>query len=71
MRVTIFGAGALGSVIGGLMSDSPHGLLVCREDHAREINADGLWIDGLTEKKVFPHARVDPMGLPESRTWSL
>jgi 2-dehydropantoate 2-reductase len=64
MRVTIFGAGALGSVIGGLMSNSHTVSLICREDHAREINADGLWIDGLAERKVFPHARVDPKGLP-------
>jgi 2-dehydropantoate 2-reductase len=64
MHVTIFGAGALGSVIGGLMSDSHTVSLVCREDHAREINADGLLIDGLIERKVFPHALVDPNGLP-------
>ena len=64
MQVTIFGAGALGSVIGGLMADSHAVSLVCREDHAREINADGLWIDGLVERKAFPKASVSVAGLP-------
>jgi 2-dehydropantoate 2-reductase len=64
MRVTIFGAGALGSVIGALMAESQTVTLICREDHAREINADGLWLDGLEERKAFPQALVNPKGLP-------
>ncbi len=64
MRVTVFGAGALGSVIGGLMVDSHEVTLICREDHAREINADGLWLNGMVEKKTFPHASTDTSGLP-------
>jgi 2-dehydropantoate 2-reductase len=64
MRITIFGAGALGSVIGGLMAESHTMTLVCREDHAREINADGLWLNGLVERKAFPKALVDVAGLP-------
>lgn len=63
MRVTIFGAGALGSVIGALMADSQTVTLICREDHAREINARGLRLDGLEERKVFPRALTDPQGL--------
>ena len=64
MRITVFGAGALGSVIGGLMADSHTVTLVGRQDHAREINADGLWLDGLAERKAFPRAVVDANGLP-------
>ena len=64
MQVTVFGAGALGSVIGGLMADSHTVTLICREDHAREINADGLWLDGLVERKAFPKASVNIEGLP-------
>jgi 2-dehydropantoate 2-reductase len=64
MRVTIFGAGALGSVIGGLMAESHTVTLVCRKDHANEINADGLWLDGLVERRAFPHATIDTKGLP-------
>ncbi|MGD0816906.1 MAG: 2-dehydropantoate 2-reductase [Methanomassiliicoccales archaeon] len=64
MRVTVFGAGALGSVLGGLMSDSHTVTLVSREDHVREINADGLWLDGLAERKAFPRATVDVRALP-------
>jgi len=64
MRVTIFGAGALGSVIGGMMAESHTVSLICRDDHAMEINADGLWLDGMTERRAFPHASVDPQGLP-------
>lgn len=65
MRVTIFGAGALGSVIGALMADSNIVSLVGREDHAREINADGLWLDGLTERRTFPQAAVTAEDLPQ------
>jgi 2-dehydropantoate 2-reductase len=64
MRVTIFGAGALGSVIGGLMAESHKVSLVCRNDHAMAINADGLWIDGMTERRAFPYASVDTQGMP-------
>ena len=64
MRVTIFGAGALGSVIGGLMTESHTVSLICREDHAMEINADGLWLDGMIKRRAFPNASVDPRGLP-------
>ena len=66
MRITIFGAGALGSVIGGLMAESHTVTLVCREDHAREINADGLWFDGLVERKAFPrgHCRCGRIADP-------
>ncbi len=64
MRVTVFGAGALGSVIGGLMVDSHEVTLICREDQAREINADGLWLNGMVDKKTFPRASTDTSGLP-------
>ncbi len=64
MKVTIFGAGALGSVIAGLMADSHTVTMVCREDHAREIDADGLWLDGLAERRAFPLACADVKGVP-------
>ncbi|HEY3419725.1 MAG TPA: 2-dehydropantoate 2-reductase [Methanomassiliicoccales archaeon] len=64
MQITIFGAGALGSVLGGMMAESHTVTMVCRDDHAREINADGLWLDGLVEKKAFPKAEVRVDGLP-------
>jgi 2-dehydropantoate 2-reductase len=64
MRVTIFGAGALGSVIGALMADSQPVTLICRQDHAREINAHGLRLDGLEERNTFPLALTGPEGLP-------
>jgi 2-dehydropantoate 2-reductase len=64
MKITVFGAGALGSVIGGLLAENHTVTMVCREDHAREINADGLWLDGMMERKAFPKATVDAGGLP-------
>ncbi len=64
MRIAVYGAGALGSVIGGLMAESHNITLICREDHAREINANGLRLDGLVERKVFPKATTDAEGLP-------
>ena len=63
MRSLFSGPGRWGAY-GGLMADSHAVSLVCREDHAREINADGLWIDGLVEKKAFPKASVSVAGLP-------
>ena len=43
MRVVVYGAGAVGSVLGGLLSLQRHDvLLVCREAHASAIRDEGL-----------------------------
>jgi 2-dehydropantoate 2-reductase len=56
MRFLIFGAGALGSLIGALLSRRNDVTLVGREDHVLEINREGLRISGLTETLARPVA---------------
>lgn len=49
MRVVVFGAGAVGSVLGGLLALERHDvLLVCRRDHAQAISDDGLKLRSAT-----------------------
>jgi len=47
MRVLIFGAGALGSVIGALLSRAHDVLFITRGEHLREIQKRGLRLEGL------------------------
>jgi 2-dehydropantoate 2-reductase len=47
MKITIVGAGAMGSLFGGMLAES--GAEVClldiQEEHVRAINTEGLWIE--------------------------
>jgi len=53
MRVVVLGAGAVGSVLGGLLSLRQHDvLLVCRKPHADAIAKDGLRIKSSTGEYV-------------------
>lgn len=56
MRFLIFGAGALGSLIGALLSRRNDVTLVGRKDHVSEISREGLRISGLTEILARPAA---------------
>jgi 2-dehydropantoate 2-reductase len=48
MRILVMGAGALGSVFGGLLADKRHEVsLVGREDHMRAVRERGLRVSGL------------------------
>lgn len=47
MKVLVFGAGALGSVLGALLSRRQNVLLVTRGEHLEAIKKEGLTIDGL------------------------
>lgn len=49
MRVAIFGAGALGSVIGALLSRRNEVLLITRGEHLKSIRENGLKVTGITE----------------------
>lgn len=43
MKVVVYGAGAVGSVLGGLLALHDHDvLLVCRDAHAQAVNANGI-----------------------------
>lgn len=47
MRIVVFGAGALGSLMGFLLSKKHSVALVGRRRHVETINADGLFVEGL------------------------
>ncbi|SIR92453.1 ketopantoate reductase family protein [Natronorubrum thiooxidans] len=65
MEIVIFGAGSLGSLIGGaLASDSKNAVtLVARDPHASAVCASGLEVRGELETTVTPHATTDGHGL--------
>ena len=59
MEVLVYGAGALGSLVGGLLAREHNVTLVGRDPHVRRIRADGLRIDGAVEARVSPRALTD------------
>ncbi len=59
MEVLVYGAGALGSLIGGLLARAHDVTLVGRDPHMRRIRGDGLRIDGEIEARVRPRALTD------------
>lgn len=56
VRFLVFGAGALGSLVGGLLSQSHDTVLVGRRAHVEAIRRNGLRITGRTEAVVRPTA---------------
>jgi len=60
MHVLIFGAGSLGSLLGGLLAETHDVTLVGRDPHMRSVADDGLRIEGHVETTVFPEARLGP-----------
>jgi len=48
MNILVFGAGAIGSLFGGLLSKNNNVAFVGRRDHVNAINEEGLKIEGLT-----------------------
>ncbi|MFB6127328.1 MAG: ketopantoate reductase family protein [Halolamina sp.] len=65
MDVVVFGAGSLGSLVGGLLSRYPaHDVtLVGRDPHVAAVRADGLRVVGEIETTVTPAATTDGTGL--------
>ncbi len=59
MRVIVFGAGALGSLVGGLLSQKNDVTLVGREQHLKAVREAGLRITGVTEVVVHPHTKEE------------
>ncbi|PSQ42434.1 2-dehydropantoate 2-reductase, partial [Halobacteriales archaeon QS_9_68_42] len=62
MDVVVFGAGNLGSLIGGLLARVHDVTLVGRHPHVRAIREDGLRIEGEITETVRPAARTDAPG---------
>ncbi|MEM3444504.1 MAG: 2-dehydropantoate 2-reductase [Thermoplasmata archaeon] len=52
MRVLVFGAGAIGSFLGAMLSSQHEVFLVGRKMHVEKIRAEGLRIEGGIEKTV-------------------
>ncbi|MEE9173377.1 MAG: 2-dehydropantoate 2-reductase [Thermoplasmata archaeon] len=56
VRVLVFGAGAMGSLVGGLLSRKHETVLVGRKSHVAAIRQHGLRITGKTNLVVRPEA---------------
>jgi 2-dehydropantoate 2-reductase len=65
MRILVFGAGALGSLVGAFLSKHHEVHLVARPGHAQAIKENGLRIGGLVDI-VFPlETHLDLVDVPE------
>jgi 2-dehydropantoate 2-reductase len=60
MEICVFGAGSLGSLVGGLLARVHDVTLVGREPHVSAIERDGLAITGDLSARVEPSARTTP-----------
>ena len=63
MRVVVLGAGAIGSLLGGLLARSHDVFLVGREAHVAAIRRNGLRISGATHGKAKPRAVASISGV--------
>ncbi|MFO7834574.1 MAG: 2-dehydropantoate 2-reductase [Halohasta sp.] len=63
MEFVVFGAGSLGSLIGGLLAGVHEVTLVGRPAHMRAVEADGLTVGGAVETTVRPQTTTDNEGL--------
>jgi 2-dehydropantoate 2-reductase len=62
MEILVFGAGSLGSLVGGLLSRTHEVTLVGHDPHAATVEADGLRITGVETIEVSPSATTDAAG---------
>lgn len=64
MQVVVYGAGAVGSMLGGLLAQHKHDVhLVCRQAHADAVNTDGLHVKSATgDYVVHPRASTSLSG---------
>ena len=61
-KIVILGAGAVGSLIGGLVARAGEDVtLIARREHAAAINADGLRIDGVLRPLTIPVKAVETL----------
>jgi 2-dehydropantoate 2-reductase len=68
MRVLVIGAGALGSLIGGLLSVDHDVTIVGRPEQAWVLKEKGLKIEGITEGEFNPKAHS---GVPKDQEYDL
>jgi 2-dehydropantoate 2-reductase len=63
MRIGIMGAGAVGSLVGALLSDTYDVVLIGRPNVAKAIKERGVRVSGRTELHVRPEASDEPAAL--------
>jgi 2-dehydropantoate 2-reductase len=66
MNIVVFGAGAIGSLFGGLLSKQNPVVLIGRTPHVQSIQQTGLLITGKTQLKRSVYAIDSPNDLPFS-----
>ncbi|ELZ95216.1 2-dehydropantoate 2-reductase [Haloferax mucosum ATCC BAA-1512] len=62
MRILVFGAGSLGTLVGGLLASVHDVTLVARDPHAARVSADGLDVCGAVDTQVSPAATTAETG---------
>lgn len=60
MEVCVFGAGSLGSLVGGLLAGDHEVHLVGREPHVSTLREEGLRVTGAFDRRVYPSASTTP-----------
>ncbi|WP_121820961.1 ketopantoate reductase family protein [Halostella salina] len=63
MDIVVYGAGSLGSLVGGLLAQEHEVTLVGRDPHVRAVRESGLSVDGTVSLDVRPAATTDGTGL--------
>ncbi|WP_132059277.1 ketopantoate reductase family protein [Halorussus amylolyticus] len=63
MNVVVFGAGSLGSLVGGLLAREHAVTLVGRDPHVAAVRESGLRVGGRFDFEVSPDATTDATGL--------
>ncbi|WP_293029229.1 ketopantoate reductase family protein [Natronococcus sp.] len=63
MEIVIFGAGSLGSLVGGLLAREHEVTLVGRDDHVTAVRRNRLRVEGALEATVAPRATTDGTAL--------
>ena len=63
MEIVVFGAGSLGSLVGGLLATAHDVTLVGRRAHMTAIEGAGLRISGAREVTTYPETTTDGTGL--------
>ncbi len=59
MEIVVFGAGSLGSLVGGVLARSHEVTLVAREELTSAVREGGLRVTGDLEARVYPEATTD------------
>jgi 2-dehydropantoate 2-reductase len=63
VKILVFGAGSLGSLVGGLLARAHDVTLVGRSPHVDAVQADGLRITGIETLRTRPAATTDGTGV--------